>query len=136
MSDEVSGPVVVIPVVPITNLIKNGSSTSGTASAIFTTASDKDTYLSGVLLGFSSNASADATLFTVTVTVLGQTVRIAELRKQTLTAESRSIYAQFRDPIKVDRNTAVNIQQSTFTVGGSSVTGIVYGYTEETTANT
>jgi hypothetical protein len=82
----------------------------------------------------SADATCDGVTYTLSGTVNSAVIRIAEIRKQTLTAGSERVFVQFSNPIKLDRGTSINMNQS-FTAGASVISAIVYGYTEEVTAN-
>lgn len=135
-TDEISGPVAVIPVTPVSRIIRAaGSSTSGSITAL-TTPADKDFYLTGCTLSMIKDATCDMATgaIALAVTVDGVAQNPAAIAILTLTAQSQTVNVTFNPPIKVDRNTALSMGAS-YTAGTMRRFLGVYGYTEETTAS-
>lgn len=130
-SDDVTGLVATVPVEATVDYVRNNSSTSSATTTLTTTPTGVDTYLTSVLLVATADATSDCTLYVMNATINGSSRRIAEIRKQTTTAESSRLVVNFPGKgLRVDPNTTITIVQ-TFTVGNSTISGIVYGYQEE-----
>lgn len=124
LSDEVAGPVATIPLKPRIDIIKSATS----ASTVFTTASDKDTYITNVALSASKTTADTGTAVSITCVVDGATVTLIRFISATLTAFEQSGQEVYFEQLRVDRNTAV-----TLSVGGTW-TGVccqIKGYTEQ-----
>lgn len=134
LSEEVAGPVATIAIEPVARQLgSNNRATTGT-STVITAASDKDTYITGVQVSITADASSDSTTFLVQIVQNGATVRLAQYFKTTLTAYTCVDYINFSKPIKLDRGSIVTIQ-NTFTVGTSNIGCVLHGYTEEVTSS-
>lgn len=109
----------------------NNQSTTGTMT-VFTSASDRDTYLQSVSLSFAKDATCDIATGTLHCTAIvdGATRKIIGHGVLTLTADARTSTISFPKPLKIDRNTAVQVNGS-FTVGALSRQAIVTGFTAE-----
>jgi len=136
LGDIPANPIPVIEVNPklvkdlkTANLSKN---TSG-ATAIMTTSNSKDTLLYGCNLNMIKDSTCDMATGNVflSITQNGKTFALISLPVITLTAQSAGDRIMFNKPIKVDRNSAINISASgTYTVGVCNRTGVIF-YTEE-----
>jgi len=135
-SDELSPNVVaVVPVTPITNIIRTASTNTTAGGTIFTTPDDKDFYLTDVMLSASKNAACDVVIGTyaaLQITVNGLTVQISRITSLTATDQNDTVVLNFTFPIKIDRDTIISIASSSYTAGLSSRNATIYGYTEET----
>jgi hypothetical protein len=130
MSEEIDGPVGVIELnKPVIRIIKSLTATSGTGT-IFTSASDKDTYLSCIVLSASKTAAESGTTASITCVLDGVTSTIAVIASVTLTADLQTIVVPLPVPIKVDRNTVV-----AYNIGGTwiNIRCSVMAYVEEVT---
>jgi len=128
LSDEVAGPVAIIPITPFANICKSASTT--TSAAIYTTPADKDFYLTSCSLSGAKAVGDSGTSAVVAVTVSGLVANVLLIAGITLTADAQSVAIAFPVPIKVDRGTAINCN-----IGGTwtSVRAAIQGYTEEVT---
>jgi len=114
----------------IIDTIRSATRTTTGSTTIFTTPSDKDFFLTYATLSYHCNASADAIQYLVQIIIDGATQSILRLSKITLIALNDRLTINFNPAIQLDRNTAISLTQ-TFTVGLSSVSGAVGGYTKE-----
>lgn len=132
--DDISGPVAVIPVEPVSKIVRSGNTSSSGALTIFTTPSDKDFYLVGGNISLVKDVTCDAATgtFQITCTIDGVAQAIMVIGILTLTAQSEIVNLSLPYPIKVDRGTAIT-GSITFTAGACRRTGCIIGYTEETT---
>ena len=136
LSAEVQGPIAVIPIDRIQNIMVSAApTTSGASNNITTFAADKDSYVTGCTLSFQKDATCDVSdgFIRIIVTTEGVTRNIAQLPVMTLTAQSMIVPIQFAKPIKVDRGSASSLTQGTFTAGKFIRSATLYGYTVETT---
>lgn len=136
LSDEVSGPVATIEIKPVCRLVKRvNATTSGTTNTIFTTAADKDTYITAVYLALLKESTCDAadSSCSINVTIDGVSTTILSLPIASLIGQEGNASVILETPIKADRNTTVTLTQSTYTTGRFFRHAIIYGYTEETT---
>lgn len=129
-SDEIQGPVAVIPVEPVARIVRSTSSAATGPTTVYTTPSDKDFYLTGFTFQAFCDAVADSSGYNMELVIDGATRNIAQVRKPSLTAGSFTQTHDFSKPLKIDRGTTIIIRQ-TFSVGASTQAGIIYGYTEE-----
>lgn len=130
MSEEIEGPVAVIPVVPVSRFSFSSSSTGTTT--VFTSDTGKDTYITAVTLGIAKDAAATTTTVSLKVYLDGVQREIAQIAGLAGTAQLETISLSFPFPIKIDRG---QIVQVAVTAAGPNtrVTSTVTGYTEEVT---
>lgn len=134
-TDEVSGPVAVIPVTPVSRIVKQaGSNVSGNVP-VYTTPSDKDFYLTSVTLSYSKNVTCDVAngAYRLSVVIDGVTTYIASIALQTLTADNSNLSLNLSTPVKIDRGTSIATTNS-FTAGAFIRQVCISGYTEEVTS--
>jgi len=132
----------VIPVVDVSPKNATGFvvSTSGTNTGVLpisaamlrnVTVDDSIIYLTGVYASYIKDATCDLATGAIAVYCqpadVGQNVNIISFPVIALTAQSDSIYINFRNPIKLTKNTAVTIQ-GTFTAGVLVRALAVHGY--------
>lgn len=139
LSDEVQGPFAVIPITSIQKVVKSaGNTASGASNNVWAaTPSDKDFYLCRAQVNFLKNATcdvADGTLL-LQATIDGAIVQLARYSILTLTAQEINSEIVFNPPIKLDRNTAITLNQGTFTAGKFTRCGTISGFTQETTSS-
>lgn len=134
LTDEITGPVAVIPIQPFVRNLVRATSTATAALTAFTTPSDKDYFLTGLTLGITKDAACDNSTVQVAVTVAGVQTIIVDVPTQTLTAQSTQVPVMFNPPIRLDRNQPIQVF-GTFTVGTMRKNLCLYGYTEETISN-
>lgn len=105
---------------PIGNIVRSASRTGTGTTAIFTTPTDKDFFLTSAYVGYMADVTADTVAYEFETTVNGVVIDIIILRKLSLTAADQIISNSYPVPIKIDRGVAINLRQ-TFTVGASTV---------------
>lgn len=108
-------------------VIKENSTTSTGAALIYTTPSDRDFYLSSIWMNYETSATCDAVGAFVSIVPYGSASSVGHwLRKLSLTAQCEHGQIVFNPPIRLARNTQINVS-STFTVGsmvkGATITG-------------
>lgn len=130
LGDQVMGPMAVIDVnIPRINILRQVTS----ASTIYTTPTDKDFFLTNLMMSGSKVATDSGTALSVTCVVGGATVTLSRFISATLTAFEQSAIMQWQSIcLKIDRGTAI-----TLSIGGAwtGVCAQIQGYTEEVTQN-
>lgn len=114
------------------NITRGVSKTTSGTQTIYTTPSDREFYLVGIMGGLAKDAVCDVATGRIQISAIinGDTQSIMDLPVLTLTAQSLTNSISLSDPIKVDKNTAIVIS-GTFTAGAMSRTGTIIGYTVE-----
>ena len=125
LSDEVSGPVAVIPIVPAVTVVLSVTS----ATTILTTPTSKDFYLTAAHLSGAKLAADSGASLTLFATVAGVAQNILGIAGVTLTADAQTTALNFNPPIKIDRGTIIAASGAGF----STIRAGICGYTEEVT---
>lgn len=126
---------VLTPVIPITrycDIVKSTAVTNATTGTVYTTPSDKDFYLTAIHLAIYKDATATSTDTSIRAFIQGLNTGILRVPGLTLTAQSEAMTLSFPTPIKIDRNTAITIDNTT-NVANIKAFGSIIGYTVETT---
>lgn len=100
----------------------------GTSGLIYTTPVDRDFYLSALTLSMIKDATSTATTFGISVVVGGATLNVVTISGITLTADAKNTSVSFLIPIKIDRNTAINVVSST-AVANQRADAVIIGFT-------
>jgi len=111
------------------NLVRNYSAIlTGTAN-VYTTPADSDFYLSSLVFSITKDATCDLATgaSSVTATIDGVARALASLTCITLTAQDKAIAIAFELPIKIDRNTIINIPGA-YTAGLMARSLCITGY--------
>lgn len=133
MSEEIDGPVAVIPVSPICQLVKNVTATTSGNTTIFTTSGSKDTYITAVHMSVNTDAANTGGGTRVTAVIQGVTVELCRIAKlSTGLAIQRDTSISFPFPVKLDRGTTVILAHD-FGAGTANFAATVVGYEEEVT---
>lgn len=117
-----------------TNLIVNSSKSTTGNGTVYTTLTDRDTYLTGINLHMIKDVTcdtADGTACFVSFVQGGQTKYPVAISGITLTAQNESRVVLFANPVKLDRGSVVQIS-GTFTAGKMIRNATIFGYTVET----
>lgn len=113
----------------IDTIRKGGASTTGSTTIFTTPATKTEFYLTWAQLRLTSDGTANNTLAVMTITPKGgAAVNILEILKQGTTAGSREATGNFNPPILLEPNTNI-VVTDTFTVGTSTRSGTILGYT-------
>jgi hypothetical protein len=113
------------------NIVKSNSATNSTGTTIYTTPINQDFYMTGFQLSTRTDTTATSTFSSITAKINGETVNLALLANITLLATTASIALTFPHPIKIDRNTDINVNNGTAAANVKS-TAVIYGYVDET----
>lgn len=115
------------------NLIKNVSGTTTGALTVWTTPTDVDFYLTGVLLGVIKDATCDMATSQIAVGIIvdGVSKRAVSIPILTLTAQAHVVNREYTVPVKVDRGTTISSTANAYTAGLCSREVIIQGYTVE-----
>lgn len=132
LGDDVTGPVAVIDISPYANVVRNILGTSTGTGTLYTTPTDKDFYLTSVQISVQANAACDSTFAVIRCTIEGIIRNVIGIAKLTLTATSEAVSITFTTPVKIDRGTAIQTN-NTFTAGSQTISAQITGYTVETT---
>jgi hypothetical protein len=122
-----------VPVIPVTrvcNIIRTTTATNATTGTIYTTPTDKDFYLVGLVISLIKDVTSTATNIQIRVTIDGVVQTIMNISTLTLTVDTRQSTLGLPFPIKVDRNTNITINTNSATANITASGGIV-GYTVE-----
>jgi len=131
LSDEVLPNIVpVLIIAPYANIVRNNGATSSGTITIFTTPSDRDFYLTGYNITMAKDATSDLNVFELSATVGGSARSFTALALVSLTAQTFSVAQELAPPVKIDRNTGINLLGA-FTVGACSRQGCIYGFTRD-----
>lgn len=130
MPDEVEGPVAVIPLTNVVRIVRSASANNAASGTVWTTPAEKDFYLTGVILTTTKDATSTATNIQLTAFIDGVGQPIVRIRGITLTAMSQTVPISFSVPIKIDRNTQINIANDS-AVANIATSAVIFGYTEE-----
>jgi hypothetical protein len=125
---------VVVPVIDVSpahnriiDFVSTGAATNNTGATLFTTATDKDFYLTNVSISMIKDVTATSTGSYVSVIMGGSTKTIARIVGITLTVQQGNMVVNFPVPIKLDRGTLVTVNNTT-NVANVSALATVYGY--------
>jgi len=109
------------------NIIKNVYGTATGNLTVYSVPSNKDFYLVGADISAQEDALSTNTATYIAATIDGAAVRILQLSKLTLTADSKNGSISFNTPIKIDRGTNITLSNS-FGAGAAVKTCTIYGY--------
>lgn len=113
----------IVPVMDMTpdfhrraTISKNSIGTTTGAISVYTTAANKDFYLTGLNMSFIKDVICDTAGMSLTVTTEGINKTIFGFPTITLTAQTANLSHDFTVPIKIDPNTVISLS-GTFTAG-------------------
>jgi len=112
------------------NLLRSANRTATGSATILTTDTIKRTFIVAIYQSLSADATADNTNSTVSMTLKGDANRVVlRIEKQTTTAVSglNAVYV-LPFPMEIEPGSAIT-HSSTFTVGASSYSTTIIGYT-------
>lgn len=118
------------PVFVINNLVSSVSrsyTSTASGSLLVYTTGERDFYLTSIFLGLTKDVVSDNIAVFVLGTVDGNSVRLACILTQTLTAGTWQLSREFNSPIKIDRNTSINIE-GTFAAGTFTRHCTIFGF--------
>ena len=116
------------------NIVRRARAANAISSTIYTTPTDKDFYITSVSISNTKDVTATSVNSDVRATIDGVVQNIIELSYLTLTAQNMSSAQNFVCPIKVDRGTVISVNNNT-NVANIGTTGVITGYTVESTSN-
>lgn len=97
------------------------------ASTLVTTDTKRDFYLTSAHISCSKDVLADMTSLDLRAIINGKTIRLLQLNFNTLTVDTDHLEMTYAHPIKIDRNTAIQIS-GTFTAGTVQKVGTITGF--------
>ncbi len=105
---------------------------NGTTQTILAAATDRDYYITGASLSVVRDATAALTAASISVTnEFGAVISILQIPGLTLTAGDNTVSTVFRNPIKILRNTAVNVLSNSATANFRAAAQISYYYDDD-----
>jgi hypothetical protein len=113
----------------INKVVYNGN-TATAGVTVYTTPATQDFYLVGFVLTLDKDAACDNTSCFGRLRAGGATINFAYMGNLTSTAEHKEIALTFPQPIKCDRNSAIDVNGS-FTVGTLSKQLVIFGYVDD-----
>lgn len=125
----------VVPVIEVnpklfrnTTLFKYKADT-GSGGTIFTTDSDKYTYITGVQMSLTKDVVSTITDARVGATLFsGEVVRLMELSFLTTTIANKDMFVSFTNPVKLKQGTTVSTTLNGGGVGAHRCSTCVFGY--------
>jgi len=105
--------------------------TTGTASLYASSAINK-TYITGLQVSFIKDAACDIATgdINISTTIGGISTIIARFAVITLTADTQSVYIDFKHPLLIDRSATISFT-ATYAVGLMVRCGTIYYYEDE-----
>jgi len=115
--------------VKLANVTASTSSSTTADLTVYTTPTDEDFYLTYALWSIAENATDDGSSTSLVCTPydLNANWNILQIRGLTTTAQSETIAVNFDSPIRIKRNTAINVSHTT-TAGVMSKGRRIAGY--------
>lgn len=111
-----------------TDFIKTGNLADATTTTITTTPTDKDTFITNIVLSFIKDANATSTAVGVYATTDdGLSQYLIYLPCLTLTAQTQTISFELANPLKLKRGTGVSLVSAT-AVASISAKATIYGF--------
>lgn len=104
------------------------TATSSTAQTVYTTPANADFYLVSCQLSMIKDAGATSTLTALNLYVGGVAQNLIGIPGITGTAQNQSVSMSFPRPLKIDRNTIIQITNSTanaIVIGRASIVGFL-----------
>jgi len=121
----------ILPVVDVnpryTNIIGAAPATNATSGTPYTTPANKDFYLTGFTISLIKDVTSTSTATALMAYINGVQVALGRIAGITLTAQNDSLSASFPFPLKIDRNTAITITNTT-NVANIAAYASIYGY--------
>lgn len=112
------------------DILRSANRTTTGTSTLYTTPSDQDFYVVGVILSWAADAANDGTSATIACTIGGTATgrNLAHIAKITLSAIQTTVAYSLPIPVKIDRGTNITYGGA-FTAGTSSIFATIIGYT-------
>lgn len=114
------------------NIVKQGViiSAGSTTTTLYTTSTTKDFYITGACLSVIKDVTNPSVAEWIQCYIGGALIPIIYISSLALTAQSESNTISFPYPIKVDRNTVIELK-ATNTTASITLTGVIYGIETE-----
>ena len=109
------------------DVVKRNQAVNATSATIYTTPATQDFYLVSACVTLIKDATATSTFSRINAVVLGATASFCEIASLTLTAQSETVSMTFPRPIKIDRNTAITVTNTT-NVGNVTAAACIVGF--------
>lgn len=112
----------------IVTFAKNGNATNATATTIFTSDANVDTFITAVTLGVIKDVTSTSTVSAIEVYINGAAVNLIRIPGITLTVQSEMTTLSLNPPVKIDKNTTVRVTNAT-NVANIRAEACVMGFT-------
>jgi hypothetical protein len=133
LSSEIADQIIAnVPIVRQCNIIKHATG-SATTTSIYGTPVDKDFYITACVLSVCKDVTATSNSTWIQATLEGLPIKLALIAGIALTPQSEVISVSFPNPIKVDRNTGILLNNAT-NVANIRAEATIMGYTVEMTS--
>lgn len=130
---EVIHPVVLIE--RYCNIVRDVFAVNAVTGLLFTTPADKDFYLVSAEVAVIKDVTSQSTSTDIQISVEGTVRRLIGIPGITLTVQNSAVSINFPKPVKVDRNTAINLKNSNATANITAF-ATIQGFTVETIKGT
>ncbi len=108
-------------------IIRTETAINSTSTAIMTTDSYYETFLTGLTLSIIKDVTSTSILSSITAVIGGATSTLTAIAGLSLTIQNQTIDVAFSKPIKIDRSSVINVTNSTAT-GNVSARAVVRGF--------
>lgn len=115
-----------------TNVVAWATGTSALATTIYTTPADRDFYLTGYDMSVSKTAAANSARCWLSFRIGGASQRVI-IQGTTLTAQQQGTSLWLNQPLKLDRNSLIEVNNAV-NEATISTTATIFGYINESAA--
>lgn len=111
------------------NVCKNATANNATSATIYTTPTDKDFFITCVILSVSKDVTSTSLASAVAGTLFtGETISFAGITTETLKSEAHQEVISYPIPIQLKRGTTITVTNTT-NVANILTRGLIFGYT-------
>jgi len=111
----------------VANVLVSGVAANATSALIYATPTDADFYLTSASIAFIKDVTATSASSSITTVISGVTQSFLNYPQFTLTVQTGANSMVFDPPVKIDRGTNININNST-AVGNITSRASIAGY--------
>jgi len=111
------------------NIVATGAATNATGATLYTTPNRDDVtfYLTGATLSTIKDASSPSTAAQILVYVASSNIAVLTIKGLNTTAQNATTSITFPNPIPIDKNTAITVNNTSATANVSTQ-GTIYGF--------
>ena len=121
----------VVPIIRTATIVRNATFTNSSGGTIWTTPADRDFYLTHLNFSSCKDVNAVSAYVSIKVYIDGVQRTIATISSITLTAQQNTVDCDYSIPIKLDRNTTIELDTGS-AVAANRHMATVIGYTMDT----